>query len=103
MKIFITTLILLFTAQPALAKSERVSSQICEPRVPTLSRDNAIVIAKDHNASASISFIDEVVLVCENNSYSWKIGFRLKEYESGHFIVLVDMDGKATSTVVKDG
>lgn len=99
--ILATTLFLVPSA--SMAKKERAYGQICLPRVPALDLEKAITIAREHNNLSEKSFVDEAILKCENKTYSWKIGFRLKEHETGHFIVTVFMDGTAKITVVKDG
>lgn len=80
-----------------------VYGKICSPRIPALSLEQAIIIAKESNNLSDKSFIDEASLKCENKTHSWRIGFRVKEHETGHFIVTVFMDGTIKTTVVKDG
>ena len=87
--------------------AERGSSRICSPRVPTITLEEALSIARKHVGSQwqdlQNIFVDVVSLECENNVHYWKAGFRLREYESGHWIVNIYMDGSITETVVKDG
>ncbi len=87
----------------AKAKMERPSGSICFPREPAISLEKAINIAKKYNPSSAKSFIDIVTLECKAKIASWKVGFRLKEYKSGHFVVTIYMDGTTKITITKDG
>ncbi len=98
------TIILISTAN---AKAERAAGSICKPRVPAISFNQAISIANKYISSQNISlkknFIDYVSLECKESVHYWVVGYRLKEYETGHYIVYVYMDSSTKATVVKDG
>lgn len=102
---FITVILAsLFLSEIAIA--ERAQGNICNPRVPTLEYEKAINIANNAIANSHTigeSFIDLVMLECINNVYQWKVGFRNKAHESGHFIVYVLMDGSTKTLAAKDG
>ena len=101
--IMVLSLVLISGNAWAKAKIERAHGNICSPRAPAINLTDAIDLAKKNNPSLSESFIDSAELKCENKMASWEIGFRFKEYETGHFIVIIQMDGSVRSTVVKDG
>jgi len=98
--------ILLLTNNLAYAK--RAATSVCDPRVPVVSLEKAINLVRLNHQSSALSdkpiFIDLAQLKCVNNIHTWHIGYRLKAYESGHFIVKVSMDGSLTTgKVIKDG
>lgn len=101
--IVVLSLVLISGNAWARVKLESAHGNICSPRAPIISLTDAVDLAKKNNPSLSKSFIDSAVLKCENKVASWEIGFRFKKYETGHFIVTVQMDGSVQSTVVKDG
>lgn len=91
----------------ALAKAERTTGTTCESRVPKIEYSQAVKIAL-HNGGVLTpnlkdSFIDSISLECKENIQFWSIGFRQREYETGHYIVYVYMDGSVKNSVVKDG
>ena len=100
------TLTIIFVCT-ANAKAERAAGSICEPRVPAISFDQAIEIANKYISSQKITlnknFIDYVSLECKKNVHYWVVGYRVKEHETGHYIVYVYMDSSTKATVVKDG
>lgn len=89
------------------AKKKR-SSDGDAPREPAISIVKAIeLVVTHHNKEADDAikpvFVDEAVYVRDGKGY-WKIGLRLKAYESGHLYYQVDARGKVRGlAVVKDG
>jgi len=98
------TIIFICTAN---AKAKRKAGSLCQPRVPTISFNQAISIANKYISSQKISFkksfIDYVSLECKEAVRYWVVGYRLKEHETGHYIVHVYMDSSTKVTIVKDG
>ena len=104
--IFIICLVTLLFSNSTFAK--RAPGAFCDPRVPSIKLDAAVSIVKKIHYSGGNKdkeiFIDEAKLICENNTLTWSIGYRLQAYESGHLYVQILMDGTAkVSKVVKDG
>jgi hypothetical protein len=89
----------------AFAKERRADGEA--PREPAISIVKAIELVMNHHKEADDAikpvFVDEATYVRDGKGY-WKIGLRLKAYESGHLYYKVDEQGKVSShSVVKDG
>ena len=95
---------LLASAAPSVVAKKGVG-QACAPRVPAIVYKEAVEIAEAHYRSTQqpAAFIDEVMLQCKGQAYVWKVGFRLKKYESGQYVVYVSMDRSIKVSVIKDG
>ena len=88
---------LLFVVCLSLVSPLNATSERMEPRVPPITAEDAIKLVyefhkKESSASKPI-FVDEAVFVRENNKSRWEIGTRFTEYESGHMIYNVFLNG----------
>lgn len=100
---FVFVITVLFSV---MSKAKSESGSACGPGEPVIEYSEAITIAKKSQARyfpTDGSFIDLVKLDCKNKKHIWVVGFRRKEYESGHLLIYVYMDGSTKTSVVKDG
>jgi len=87
-------------------KAEKSYVDICEYREPVIKYIQATKLAQkslERHIPIGSTFIDLAELNCKNKAHFWGIGFRRKAYESGHFLIRVNMDGTTKMSVVKDG
>ena len=99
-------LVLLIALNSEFAFSKKERGSICDPREPTITLSNAVDIAMEQVAkiqNLDELFIDTAQLNCENGKAEWLIGFRRKEYESGHLVVSIDMKKNINTQIIKDG
>lgn len=105
MKLYLTMFLVWLIALSLSGKNERVNNVT---RVPVISIQEAIKLTEQYHDSSAMAakpiYIDFAEYYAGNQKPYWKLGYRLKEYESGHFLIKLFMDGKIESDViVKDG
>lgn len=99
-------IVLFFLISPAFAYCE--SSQGECPMIPRVDLEEALLIGREKVKETLAQgqgdvFPDEAALICRDGEQVWRIGWRQRAYESGHFYIEVLGDKSAKiGPVVKD-